>query len=233
MNSRILPLFLSFCILFTGYAVFSRKQISPSAAKTVSVFPSSEFTETKCEKPCVALTFDDGPSARYTPLLLDGLKERGAHATFFLIGKNMEGNEDLVRRIIKEGHIIGNHTYNHVTLRNLPASKAREEILKTNNRIYEITGIYPTLVRPPFGEWQKNLELSVSMLPVMWDIDTLDWKTKNVQTSVSIVEKQLRDGAIILMHDGYASSVEAALEIVDMVLEKGYRLVTVDHLLVC
>ena len=114
------------------------------------------------EHPKIALTFDDGPHAVYTPKLLDGLKKRGIHATFFLIGKNIEGNEELVKRIQEEGHLIGSHTYNHVQLNKLSESKARDEVLKGCNKIYETTGTYSSFVRPPYGAWKKNLDFCIT-----------------------------------------------------------------------
>ena len=183
------------------------------------------------EPPRIALTFDDGPNARYTPMLLDGLKKRNIRASFFLIGENIEGNEDILLQMRKDGHLIGNHTWDHVQLDKIPAEKARLEIEKTNNRIYEASGIYPSYVRPPFGAWIKDMELSVTMLPVFWDVDTLDWKSKNINSILSIAQKQVHDGSIILMHDGYQTSVDAALEITDLFTEKGYVFVTADQLL--
>ena len=109
------------------------------------------------DRPRAALTFDDGPHATYTPLLLDGLHKRGIHATFFLMGKNIEGKEEIVKQMQKDGHLIGNHTYDHVQLDKLPGDQACQQILKTNNEIYEITGEYPLYLRPPYGAWPKNL----------------------------------------------------------------------------
>lgn len=183
------------------------------------------------ESPRIALTFDDGPNARYTPMLLDGLKKRNIRASFFLIGENIEGNEDILLQMRKDGHLIGNHTWDHVQLDKIPAEKARLEIEKTNNRIYEASGIYPSYVRPPFGAWIKDMELSVTMLPVFWDVDTLDWQSKNIDSILSIAQKQVHDGSIILMHDGYQTSVDAALKIADLFTEKGYVFVTADQLL--
>ena len=183
------------------------------------------------EPPRIALTFDDGPNARYTPILLEGLKKRNIRASFFLIGENIEGNEDILLQMRRDGHLIGNHTWDHVQLDKIPAERARLEIEKTNNRIYEASGIYPSYVRPPFGAWIKNLELSVTMFPVFWDVDTLDWKSQNVDSILSVAEKQIHDGSIILMHDGYQTSVDAALKIADLFTEKGYVFVTADQLL--
>ena len=164
-------------------------------------------------------------------MLLDGLKKRNIRASFFLIGENIEGNEDILLQMRKDGHLIGNHTWDHVQLDKIPAEKARLEIEKTNNRIYEASGIYPSYVRPPFGAWIKDMELSVTMLPVFWDVDTLDWQSKNIDSILSIAQKQIHDGSIILMHDGYQTSVDAALKIADLFTEKGYVFVTADQLL--
>lgn len=199
-----------------------------------AVVRTEEKMQTKAEDnpPLAALTFDDGPSAVYTPKLLDGLKERGIKASFFLLGRNIPGNEEIVKRMQKEGHLIGNHTYNHVQLNTLSETRAREEILKTNNAIYEAAGIYPQYMRPPFGAWKKNMELCVEMIPVFWNIDTMDWKTQDVSSVLEIVFTEIKDGAIILMHDEYEESVAAALAVADRLQEKGYQLVTVDRLIV-
>lgn len=191
-----------------------------------------ELMEQSQAHPEVALTFDDGPSPKYTPLLLDGLKERNVRATFFLLGKNVKENQELVQRMQAEGHLLGNHTYNHVQLNKIPETTARQEIFKTNNEIYEATGKYPEYMRPPYGAWKKNMELCVEMLPVFWDIDTLDWKSQNVDAILKAAGEEPEDGSIILMHDEYQTSVEAALLLVDRLKEKGYEFVTVDELIV-
>ena len=183
------------------------------------------------EHPKAALTFDDGPDARYTGALLDGLRARNIKVSFFLLGEKVEQNPDLVRRMQEEGHLVGNHTYHHVQLDKLSDAKAREEILKTNNLIYETTGTYPQYMRPPFGAWKKNLELRVEMIPVFWTIDTLDWKVQNTEQIINTVEEKVKDGSIILMHDEYKTTVEAALRLADSLKEKGYELVTVDELI--
>lgn len=179
----------------------------------------------------VALTFDDGPHPVYTPKLLDGLKKRGVHATFFVVGKNILGNEALLKRMETEGHLIGNHTYSHVKLSELDTARACAEVEKTNALICEVTGKEPEFIRPPFGEWKKAMECSFEMIPVLWDVDPLDWTTKNAALVVKRVLKETDSGDIILLHDFYQSSVDAALEIVDALTEKGYEFVTVDELI--
>lgn len=183
------------------------------------------------EIPRLALTFDDGPSA-YTKELSKGLKERGVEATFFLLGENMEGNEEAVKQLAEDGHLLGNHSYHHVQLNKLSEKKACQEIVKTNNLIYEYTGEYPMYVRPPYGEWDTKLDCGVDMIPVFWNVDSLDWKLKNTDQIVKKVLGQVKDGDIILMHDGYSTSVEAAFQIVDRLQKEGYHFVTADKMLV-
>ena len=226
-----------FLLLMAGsflYVYRDSESLEVAAVKTAEVIAGRgmmNLVRDSVEHPVVALTFDDGPSPKYTPELLDGLKKRGIKASFFLLGKNIEDNRDLVERMEEEGHLIGNHTYNHVKLDELPETCAKQEILKTNNKIYEVTGKYPQYMRPPYGAWKKNLELGVEMLPVFWDIDTLDWKVQNAETVIKTVFREVEDGSVILMHDEYPSTVEAALSVADELQKKGYEFVTVDQLI--
>ncbi len=183
------------------------------------------------EAPRIAITFDDGPSANCTGRLLDGLKERGIKGTFFLIGKNVEENPELVKRLDEEGHLIGNHTYSHVEITKLSDEDAKKEIMETDRVISAITGEHVEYMRPPFGLWQDKLEEELDVMPVMWSIDPLDWTTKNVEEIVNKVVTQAEDNDIILLHDCYDTSVEAALRIVDILKKKGFEFVTVDELL--
>ena len=197
----------------------------------VQVSENSSIRAEKTITAKVALTFDDGPHPVYTPQLLDGLKERGVHVTFFVVGKNILGNEALLKRMETEGHLIGNHTYSHVKLSELDIARACAEVEKTNALICEVTGKEPEFIRPPFGEWKKAMECSFEMIPVLWDVDPLDWTTKNTALVVERVLKDTKPGDIILLHDYYQSSVDAALEIVDALTERGYKFVTVDELI--
>lgn len=196
-------------------------------------FLYSRAAETPQEdmKPKIALTFDDGPHPVYTQELLDGLKERGIKATFFVVGKNIEGHEDVIKRMDEEGHLIGNHTYDHVKITGLSKEKACEQIRKTSERVRKITGKDTEFIRPPFGAWDKTLDCGFQMFPVLWTIDPLDWTTKNVDTVVRKVLDEAGENDVILLHDSYESSVKAALQIVDALLEQGYEFVTVDELI--
>lgn len=186
---------------------------------------------TPVEAPKIALTFDDGPSAAWTPTLLDGLKERGVKATFFLIGENADKNPEIVKRMAEEGHLIGNHTYHHVELTKVSENEARLELADTSAVIVRITGKEPEYMRPPFGAWQRKLEQEIQMLPVLWTIDPLDWTTENQDEIVNKVVTEAEENDIILLHDCYKSSIEAGLRIVDILQEEGFMFVTVDELL--
>ena len=178
----------------------------------------------------VALTFDDGPNARYTEALLDGLKEREVRASFFLVGQCIEGNEDTVRRMAEEGHLIGVHCMEHRDLTREPEEEAVRQLMDTAAMIGAVTGRTPEYIRPPFGKWSSGLQEAVPMETVLWSVDSLDWKLQNTDRIVQRVLKDTEDGDIILMHDEFQTSVEAALEIIDNLLAKGYTFVTVDEL---
>ncbi|MDO5424075.1 MAG: polysaccharide deacetylase family protein [Eubacteriales bacterium] len=210
-------------------------QMEPGAAADVSDVeadaPGSAVRETDDDgvAPRVALTFDDGPHPVYTPQLLDGLKERGVKATFFVIGSNIPGREEILKRMDEEGHLIGNHTYDHVRIDTLSVEAACDQLVKTSDLVRAIIGKDTEYIRPPFGAWDKNMECGIPMFPVLWSVDTLDWTTENVREIVNRGIKDTHDGDIILMHDCYASSVEAALQITDLLLEQGYQFVTADQ----
>lgn len=179
----------------------------------------------------IALTFDDGPHPVYTKKLLEGLAKRHVEATFFVVGENIPGNEELIARMKEEGHLIGNHTYDHVKICDMSGEEACEQVEKTSELVKEITGENTEFVRPPFGAWNKEMECSFTMIPVLWDVDPLDWTTKNSAAVVQKVLNSVEENDIILLHDCYDSSVEAALEIVDELLAQGYEFVTVDELI--
>lgn len=182
-------------------------------------------------KPKIALTFDDGPHPIYTPMLLEGLRERRVNASFFLIGKNIEGNEEIVKQMAEQGHLIGNHTYHHVNVGELSAQEACNEMIMTSDLVEEITGETTCYIRPPFGVWDEDLDCGIDMISVMWTIDPLDWTTKNVSQVVEKVVTEAEENDIILLHDCYESSVKAALQIVDRLQAEGFEFVTVDELI--
>ena len=148
-------------------------------------------------------------------MLLDGLKERGIHATFFLLGESAQNYPDLVKRIQEEGHLIGNHTFHHTDLKNADTVLLHQEVVKTNEVIEKITGQTPQYIRPPFGSHKDSLEEQTGMLAGI----------------VRQIEKNAKDNGIILMHDSYKTSVMAALTAIDDLQKEGYEFVTVDEIL--
>ena len=208
-----LGLFLLFCIA---------KMISDEG-----VFVNTK--ETECKK--IALTFDDGPHPIYTSKLLDGLRERGIVATFFVTGANAKMYPELVEQMKEDGHIIGNHTYHHVQLSQVGEKVFLLELKETNRVLEEILGEEVQYVRPPFGEWNKSIEQKINMFPVLWDIDPLDWCTGNAEKVAERVLEKSEDNRIVLLHDGYETTIAATFQIIDTLTEKGYQFVTVDEIL--
>ncbi len=179
----------------------------------------------------IAITFDDGPHPYYTEQLLDGLKDRGVKATFFVTGMHAEQYPDVIRRMNDEGHLIGNHTYSHMQLSNSNRDVFKEELIRTNEAIEQLTGQEVQYVRPPYGTWDKKFEKELNMFPVLWTVDPLDWCSDNVAVIVQKVTSKVKENSIILMHDEYKSTVTAALQVIDKLMEEGYEFVTVDELL--
>ncbi len=187
----------------------------------------AELSETKF----VALTFDDGPRANTTGRLLDGLRERGASATFFLVGSKISGNEKLVRRMRDEGHQIGNHSWDHKELKDVPAAVLGGEIDSTDELLRTVCGDGDYWIRPPYGLLDKGGRGSVSTPLVHWSVDPEDWKLRNADKVTAHVLDHVQPGDIILLHDTYSTSVDAAFKIIDALEEQGYEFVTVKELL--
>jgi polysaccharide deacetylase family sporulation protein PdaB len=190
----------------------------------------------------VALTFDDGPNPPYTEQMLDVLKENHVQATFFLIGQNVEKHPELVKRIAAEGHQIGNHTYHHMDLLKADRKVIADEVDRTNQAIFAASGITPHLVRPPHGfrdpvvmEMMADRGLKV----VEWSVMSRDWLNPGVDTIVERTVSKVRNGSIILLHDGdgiesqnpRAQTIEATRRIIQILSARGYKFVTVDQIL--
>lgn len=180
-------------------------------------------------KPMVALTFDDGPS-QYTDGILDALEKYQSRATFFEVGYRVNQYKDTVLRIDQLGCEIGNHSYDHASLGNASASKIHSQISITDARIKKITGKKPTLMRPPYGNRGSSLKKNAGKPLILWSIDTRDWESRNADKVCRQVMRNVSDGDIILMHDAYSSSREAAKRIIPALKKRGYQLVTVSEL---
>lgn len=179
----------------------------------------------------IALTFDDGPDPEYTPILLAGLRERGVPATFFLLGQQIEMYPELVEEMCASGHEIGVHSYEHVNLEAISEAEACEQIQSTGDLICNLTGVWPVFVRPPYGNWPSVLENDFCMIPVFWDVDPLDWATEDTSLIVQRILENVEEYDIILLHDASESSVDAALQVIDILTQEGYQFVTVEELI--
>ena len=180
-------------------------------------------------KKLVALTFDDGPGGKTTTALLDGLKARNARVTFFQLGTRAERFPELVARAIHEGHEVGSHTYDHQNLRKLSLEGVQFEITATNQIIGSVTGGSVGLLRPPYGSYDDRTK-AAGMPIILWNVDTLDWKLKNKDAILARMKETIKDGDIVLMHDIYQTSVDAALEFIDYARSQGFEFVTVSEL---
>lgn len=240
LNSRFCFLGVM-AVLLCGMIFYGRTQKAETDAKANTVMSkspeeeaeekreSSEERDQEAKK--IALTFDDGPHPVYTEQMLEVLEEAQVPATFFILGQNIEGHEELVKEIAEKGHLIGNHTFHHVQITGLPTEQAYEEIAETSELIEELTGKGTEYVRPPFGTWNEGLESNLDLIPVMWTIDTLDWTTQNVDSIVNHVVKNAGENDIILMHDSYKSTVQATERIISLLKADGFEFVTVDEVL--
>lgn len=178
----------------------------------------------------IAVTFDDGPS-QYTSTLLDGLKQRGAKATFFMQGINAASYPSVVKRAWLEGHQVCSHTYNHPQLTTLSSDNVRSQLTRTDSILDNAIGLdLSYMLRPPYGSYNQNV-LNIAGVPCLyWSVDTLDWKSRNADSVYNEFLRSARDGSIVLLHDLYPTSVTGALRAIDTLQARGFEFVTVDEM---
>lgn len=184
--------------------------------------------------PRIALTFDDGPNPDYTPQLLDILAKHGVKGTFFVMGAYVDEYPEIARRIVKEGHLIANHTYNHFDLATLSDQEVLTQIEWTQESIYDETGVTPTIYRMPFGSGGNRvvelLEREYGMTSILWNLDTMDWSTQDTQTIRENVRTNLDHHTLLLMHDTHPATPESIDLMIPHLKEEGYSFVFPDEL---
>lgn len=180
------------------------------------------------DKPMMALTFDDGPGER-TGEILDILEKYDAHATFFMQGKNVSSNKKIIQRMKDLDCELGNHSYDHPEFTK-EADGGSTQVGKTNELLKEACGQAATVMRPPYGAINDTVSASVGMPMILWNVDTLDWKTKNTQMTIDNVLANADDGDIVLMHDIHSTTVDAVIELIPKLITNGYQLVTVSEM---
>ena len=197
--------------------------------------PDEQIEDSKSEEPStsgkrVALTFDDGPHPKNTLKIIELLNKYEAKATFFMLGNRVDFYPEVARKVADEGHELGNHTWNHKDLSTLSKEEGIQEIERTNDAIKSATGRESTVFRPPYGAINKQVQSSIASPTILWTIDTLDWKSHNPDQIVKIVEENVKDGSIILMHDIHETSVEAIEPMLKYLKTEGYECVRVSEL---
>ena len=218
-------------ILLVGVLLIFGLLWLPPADLPASSDLKMDVPETRTRQKLVALTFDDGPHPDYTGPLLDGLKQRGVRATFFLVGTQIQYAPELVPRMAREGHQIGVHTYSHVSVTGLEQEEFRLQVEGTRRLICSMLGERELWLRPPYGILDENAQSWADGPVILWSVDPEDWKDDKVKRIKEHLVTNVRDGDIILMHDIYPSSVEAALAAVDELKRQGFCFVTVAELM--
>ncbi|MDM5188217.1 polysaccharide deacetylase family protein [Bacillus sp. DX4.1] len=185
----------------------------------------------------VALTFDDGPDLVYTPQILDKLSEYGVKGTFFLIGENAEKYPEVVKRIVKEGHIVGNHTYSHPNLAKVSDEEYRDQILKTEEILRRLTGYDAKFIRPPYGvinENQLKWATEQNFMMIQWSVDTVDWKGLSAEKITNTVLGNTFPGSILLQHSAPGGKLQGSVDALDRIIpeltSKGARFVTLPKM---
>ena len=196
---------------------------APAAAAPSDGAP--DCTEVKC----VALTFDDGPG-QYTDELLDVLYEHDAKATFYVLGSKVDHFKGEVKRMAKEGHEVGNHTWDHDDLATLSAEQIKDDLTRTDEAIAEITGEEPATMRPPYGSLNDTAREAIDHPMLLWDVDTLDWQNRDADKILDITLDETDDGSVVLFHDIHETSVDAIPDVLDELADQEYHFVTVSDL---
>ena len=191
----------------------------------------SEKNKVNPAKPMIAITFDDGPS-KFTMQLLEQLEAYDARATFFMVGTNVPKYPETVKKMKEIGCELGNHTTNHPRLINLDLAGIQKEIHTTNQAIQSIVGEAATLMRPPYGAVNEVVQSAVGMPLAMWSVDTRDWEQKDMTFVKNYVLNAAKDGEIILLHDIHETTVQAVLQVIPELVNRGYQLVTVSEMAV-
>lgn len=193
------------------------------------------YSRVKISEPYVAMTFDDGPHPVNTPKLLDILKARNIKATFYVVGTNAQSYPHILKRMIAEGHEIGNHTKTHASLTKLSPDGVRNEMGFTHRVIVEATGVAPKTMRPPYGATNSTLRTQIKQEfgypSIMWAVDPQDWKRPGSQVVANRIVSATGNGSIILAHDIHAPTITAMPDTLDRLLAKGFHFVTVTQLI--
>lgn len=221
--------YIKYGLQFGDYSLEAMDAISQSE------FMKESLRTTVFDKePRIALTFDDGPNPDYTPKLLDILAKHGVKGTFFVMGAYVDEYPEIARRIVEEGHMIANHTYNHLDLATLSNEEILTQIEWTQDSIFDETGILPTLYRMPFGSGGSRvvdlLENEYNMTSILWNLDTMDWSSHSTEAIREVVRNNLSHHTLLLMHDTHPATPESIDLMIPKLKEAGYTFVFADEI---
>src|SRR2546421_9735041 len=212
----------------------SAAPVKPKAPATPAE-PAITFNSVHVDGPFIALTFDDGPNATLTPKLLDLLAARHLKATFFVVGQNAADHPEILKRAVREGHEIANHSWSHPNLGKMSDDAVRRELQKTEDAIVAAIGKKPTLMRPPYGSitarQKKWIHDEFGYRIIIWDVDPLDWKRPGPSVVTARILKETKAGSIVLAHDIHPPTIEAMPATFDQLMKKGFKSITVTELL--
>lgn len=211
---------------------------SPTASPALAAAapsPAISYSAVHVNGPFIAMTFDDGPSEKLTPELLDLLAKDHIHATFFVIGSNAEQHPEILQRAVREGHEIGNHSWSHPAFGKMSDAGVRRELQRTDEVIRAAIGRSPVLMRPPYGSItarQKQwIHKEFGYRIILWDVDPLDWKRPGSAVVTSRIVRETRPGSIILSHDIHPGTIKAMPATFEQLQAKGFKFVTVSELI--
>lgn len=239
-NKVVVGLIMTFALLFfcAGVSVWQQRQIEMSVQNDIANSEESTEDEKQSEqenrvvdpnKPMVALTFDDGPGLQ-TEALLEALQSHNARATFFMLGDRVNLYPNAVRKMVEIGCELANHTTNHLKLTEYSAEGIMWEINYTRDVIQSVAGQSPTMMRPPYGAVNEEVQSVAGTPIVLWSVDTTDWQLKEPGLVKDYILQNVKDGDIVLLHDIYEATVQAAIELIPLLQEQGYQLVTVSEM---
>ena len=227
----------------SGTLIMNRAVAQSGIPATEAPFPmrgeitsgwQATITNIRTSDPFVALTFDDGPHPTLTPLLLDILAERNAKATFYVVGRAVVHSPHIVRRMVEEGHEVGNHSWSHPVLSGWSQAGILQEIDRTNQAVFDAAGITPRTFRPPFGAFEfyqrLNLIRARNMPTVLWSVDPEDWRRPGQQYITNFILSRSTSGSIVLTHDIHGPSVRSVSATLTGLIELGYDFKTVSQL---
>ncbi len=232
---RLIRVFL-FALVACGTLAAQEPAPSVQPAKPApTVATSQTYSWIHVDGPYIALTFDDGPSAKLTPQLLDLLAAHHIKATFFVIGQNVAENPEITARAAREGHEIGNHSWSHPNFAKMSDDAVRQQLRKTDDAIRSAIGKSPTLLRPPYGNitarQKKWIADEFGYKIALWDVDPLDWKRPGPAIVRDRILRNTRPGSIVLSHDIHPGTIEAMPSTIDQLEAKGFKFVTVSELI--